>query len=108
MKCEACKGKGFTEQFHGLLQLECGECMGSGKVEAVNVVEFVSIQGQVVYFRIIVLELEALAELLFEEVLDDLSSGTGQLNSDPGTEDTGITEQPKKRATRKKAGKKAR
>lgn len=33
MKCEDCQGRGFTELEHGLIQVECSKCKGTGEVE---------------------------------------------------------------------------
>jgi len=33
-RCEACRGKGFVEKEHGLIQVRCEVCKGKGKVQA--------------------------------------------------------------------------
>ncbi len=32
-KCPACNGKGFTEEQGGLVQIQCGECGGTGEAQ---------------------------------------------------------------------------
>jgi len=32
MKCETCQGRGFTELEHGLIQVRCSDCEGTGEI----------------------------------------------------------------------------
>ena len=37
MKCEKCAGRGFIEFEHGLIQVQCDECGGTGKIDDSNI-----------------------------------------------------------------------
>jgi len=80
MKCETCQDRGFTEENHGLLMVFC-DCEAGQKKRA---------------------------ELGLPEVIDDINSGIGQLDSTDGSDNPSEPQQPKKPRARKKAAKRTR
>jgi len=82
--CEKCQDRGFTEENHGLIRIFC-DCEKGKEYRA---------------------KMEAILNIPKEEV-DDNTSGTGQPDTDTGSDNPSKPKQPSKRKARRKAAKKS-
>lgn len=112
MKCETCEGRGFIEYEHGLIQVECDECGGTGEVgkeselagELKDKVDNLTKAGET--FEGLVNEAHKIIDST-ARVKDDNSGGSRDRpdNKPVGGEDTSKHKQPRKPKARKKATK---
>ena len=94
MKCELCNDRGFTEQNHGLVQVQC-KCVKGTEAGKLYAPELKTEYGK---GKELIVEP---AELMTAEALNDTPSGTGQDNSASGAKDTSKPVKPRKRKTKK-------
>lgn len=122
-RCPKCEGKGFTELEHGLIQVKCEDCGGTGEIpDGIEVAEGEEAEitgdgtGEVLPETKVIpqgideylLPNGKLAwEAMPEGEIDDSSSRTGQLDSDTGSKHPSKPKQRKKRKAKKQASKRS-
>lgn len=110
MKCETCEGRGFIEYEHGLIQVECEVCGGTGEVgkeselagELKDKVDNLTKAGET--FEGLVNEAHRIIDST-ARVKDDSISGDRPDNQPTGSKDTSKHKQPRKPKARKKTTK---
>ncbi len=97
MECPKCQGKKFIEYEHGLIQVECKECDGTGEVEE----SFIDVMAEANMVA------NTLMPKLEGEINDDIS-GDRRDNQSAGSTDTGKPKQLRQSKARKKSAKRPR
>jgi len=106
MQCSNCEGKGFKEFNHGLLQVTCAECKGTGEVDENStrnrLHDMLPKAGEHPEE-----DLRNIPKKFANGGIDDSLTGTGSDNSTIGSGDTGKSKQPRKSKAKAKLSKRA-
>jgi len=104
MKCPECEGKGFNEFNHGLLQVACAECKGTGEVAEVKITLHDMLPKAEEHPEE---DLRDIPKKFANGEIDDSLTGTGTDDSTTGSGDTGKSKQPRKSKAKNKPSKRA-
>ncbi|GAG06413.1 unnamed protein product [marine sediment metagenome] len=118
MKCPDCEGKGFTEEHHGLIMIECATCKGTKEVPDDNYSDEARNCPYIDEMSCHKISCEgcenkdaktfdSVTELL-KDLRHDTNSGTGQPDKDTRSGDTSKPRKPRQRKANKKAANKSK